>query len=73
MLRKPICEMDEAELRAVVAGAGPEVIAAKQGAQQALDRLKNALWVQQRAGAALRDRFAIDPKTGQRIRRRSLL
>lgn len=75
MLTKPFAEMDQSELQAVVASAGPEVAAAKQSAQAALDRLKNALWVHSRAGAALRDRFGIDPKTGKRLgrKRRTLL
>lgn len=69
MLRKPLGECDEAELRAIVASAGPEVAEAKQSAQIALDRLKLALWAQRRAGAELLNRFAVDPKTGKRLRK----
>ena len=71
MLRKPLGEMDESELRATYASAGPEVVSAKQSAQAELDRLKFALWVQSRAGAMLRDKYAIDPKTGRRISKRT--
>lgn len=64
-MMKPISEMDQAEVLAFLAGAEARLGELNNlfGEYQAIVKMKR------RAQAELRDRFAIDPKTGRRIRK----
>ena len=66
MFDKPLAEMDESQLKAVLA----ETSRAIQEFQQTLSFYATAVRRRQRAMAELRNRFAVDPRTGRRIRRK---
>lgn len=62
--------MDEAEVLAVFRHWAAVEVAAKQKLRAAADEFTTAKRLRDRSSVELRDRFAIDPKTGRRIRRK---
>jgi hypothetical protein len=69
MQTKPMPEMDEHELRAVVAESSITIDRFK----ATLSTYSTAVRQKQRALAILRDRFGFDATTGRRVRRRTHL
>ena len=66
MIDRPLAEMDESQLKAVLA----ETSRAIQAFQQTLSSYASEVRRRQKAMAILRDKFAVDPRTGRRIRRK---
>ena len=61
--------MDEAEALAVFRHWAAVEQSAKQKLRAAADEFTTARKLRDRSGAELRDRFAVDPRTGRRIRK----
>ena len=63
--------IDEAEARAMYAEWSKRMADAKQRLRSDADDFTTARKLSDRAGAILRDRFCVDPKTGKQIARRN--
>ena len=66
MIDKPLKDMDEAELKFVLAKASAEI----EHCKSALRGYSHAISTKQRVMAQLRDRFGVDCKTGKRLGRK---
>jgi len=64
-------EMDESEARAMYAEWSRRADEAKQRRRADADAFTTARKLSERAAAVLRDRFAVCPKTGRRLKRKA--
>jgi hypothetical protein len=70
MLAKPLADMDEAEAVAAFQHWKAAESSARQRLKAVSDEFTTARILRDKAAVELRDRFAIDPKTGKRLGRK---